>query len=140
MFLHLFSVALLSAVASLVEASAPSVQVVDALIARDVLARQPVEPGDTFSSDVGTLVCWSKVISKQVPSKLVYVWYYQDKEVSRSVLDIKSPKWRAWSRKTIQPGQEGSWKVELRDAGGTLLESVVFNVVASLPIQDQAGP
>ncbi|MEK7287132.1 MAG: DUF2914 domain-containing protein [Elusimicrobiota bacterium] len=129
-----------AALSSAGHASVSSLRVVDALVARDVLARQPVGPGDNFPADVGTLVCWSKVFSRTVPIKLIHVWYYKGKETGRTVLDIKSSKWRGWSRKTIRPEQTGAWKVELCDVMGTVLQSVAFNVAGEAPSETQSNP
>ncbi|MGH7644461.1 MAG: DUF2914 domain-containing protein, partial [Gemmatimonadales bacterium] len=35
---------------------------------------------------------------------------------------------RTWSRKTVVPEWTGPWRVEVRDAGGTVLATVSFTV------------
>ena len=42
-------------------AATPSVTVVEAVVARSVLDRQPQDTGAAFPADVGQLNCWTKV-------------------------------------------------------------------------------
>src|SRR2546426_858240 len=41
-------------------AAAPQVNVVEAVVARSVLDRQPQDTGSVFPADVGQLICWTK--------------------------------------------------------------------------------
>src|SRR5437773_9143047 len=42
-------------------AATPSVTVVEAVVAKSVLDRQPQDTGSVFPADVGQLICWTKV-------------------------------------------------------------------------------
>lgn len=120
---------ILSLLTSLTWATSQSVEIIDALIAKDVVARQPVEPAEHFDAEVGALVCWTKVTSHAVPTKITHVWYYEDRQVMRIALDVKTAKWRTWSRKTVHSNHTGRWKVEVLDENGSLLKTVNFSVI-----------
>ncbi|MBI4063736.1 MAG: DUF2914 domain-containing protein [Elusimicrobia bacterium] len=113
---------------------------VEALVARDVIAKQPADPNTVFPQDSGFLVLWTKVTAKQAPTAITHVWYYLGKEVMRVKLDVKSPRYRTWSRKTIEPDQQGKWKAEVLGPDGTVLAAVEFIVEAQKSSAGQEDP
>src|SRR6266550_3866769 len=90
-------------------AATPSVTVVEAVVAKSVLDRQPQDTGAAFPADVGQLNCWTKVEG--------------DGE-----LQVGGSPWRTWSRKTVPADWTGAWHVEVRDAAGTVLKRIDFTV------------
>ena len=110
-------------------AAAPSLSV-EAVVARDVVDRMPVDSGSTFPADVGTLVCWTRVTGAPagVDTELHHVWFHGDHQVADVVLRPAGSPWRTWSRKTVVPEWTGPWRVEVRDAAGTVLSTVSFTV------------
>lgn len=126
----LFSAFLL--LASTACALEPLVIVQDALIAKDVLAKQPVEIADTFPSDVGKLIFWTKIRTSSIgPVTLHHVWYYQGKEVSRMTFKTKAKVYRTWSRKSIWPNMIGDWKAAVLDENGAVLKETSFKITTS---------
>src|SRR6266704_672897 len=101
-------------------AATPSVTVVEAVVARSVLDRQPQDTGSVFPADVGQLICWTKVEGAG-GSSTHHVWFHGDTQVAGSP-------WRTWSRKTVPADWTGAWHVEVRDAAGTVLKRIDFTV------------
>jgi len=103
---------------------------VEAVVARDVVDRMPVDSSSTFPADVGTLVCWTRVTGAPagVETEIHHVWFHGDHQVADVVLRPAGSPWRTWSRKTVVPEWTGPWRVEVRDAGGTVLATVSFTV------------
>lgn len=109
-------------------AAAPaSVTVDEAVVARSVLDRQAQDTGSTFTSDVGQLICWSKVTGAGGTS-VHHVWFHGDTQVGDVELQVGGSPWRTWSRKTVPADWTGAWHVEIRDAAGTVLKRIDFTV------------
>ncbi len=114
-FLAVASPALLSAQVS-----------VEVEVARQIVDRMPQDPGTAFPVDVGDVFCWSRVTGA-AGTTIQHVWIHGEMEFPFS-LDIGGSPWRTWTSKTIPPEWAGDWRVEIRDADGTLLDTVSFTV------------
>jgi len=102
-----------------------------AVIAKDVdqEKREPVEPGDKFSAEVGKVYCFIRVTGAKGETEIKMAWYLGDKVVSEIPLKVKASTWRTWSYKTIDPAtMKGAWKVEIKDAGGKILTTLNFTI------------
>ncbi|HTD71571.1 MAG TPA: DUF2914 domain-containing protein [Gemmatimonadales bacterium] len=108
-------------------AATPQVNVVEAVVARSVLDRQPQDTGSVFPADVGQLICWTKVEGAG-GSTLHHVWFHGDTQVGDVELQVGGSPWRTWSRKTAPAEWTGAWHVEVKDAAGTLLKRIDFTV------------
>ena len=91
--------------------------------------RNPIEPGDLFTTEAGTVWCYIEADNREGPKrKLTFVWYLNDTERHRYTLDVgKSPKWRTWAKANISPGE---WRCDIFNESGLLLSRAPFNVVA----------
>src|SRR6184192_4257761 len=108
-------------------AATPSVTVVEAVVAKSVLDRQPQDTGAAFPADVGQLNCWTKVEGAG-GSTLHHVWFHGDTQVGDVELQVGGSPWRTWSRKTVPADWTGAWHVEVRDAAGAVLKRIDFTV------------
>jgi hypothetical protein len=81
----------------------------------------------------------TRVKAEMVPTTINHVYSVDGKEVASVSLAVKGSPWTTWSRKTVWPG---SWKVELKDESGVVIESKEFTVtkemMPSAPSSDQA--
>jgi hypothetical protein len=108
-------------------AAAPHVNVVEAVVARSILDRQPQDTGTVFPADVAQLICWTKVEGAG-GSSLHHVWFHGDTQVGDVELQVGGSPWRTWSRKTVPAEWTGPWHVEVKDAAGTVLKKIDFTV------------
>src|SRR5437870_8002174 len=108
-------------------AATASVTVVEAVVAKSVLDRQPQHTGAAFPADVGQLNCWTKVEGAG-GSSLHHVWFHGDTQVGDVELQVGGSPWRTWSRKTVPADWTGAWHIEVRDAAGTVLKRIDFTV------------
>ena len=74
-----------------------NLNVASAVICKNVVDRQPVEPGTSFSASAGRLYCYSKIADIQNSTQIVHVWYFGDTERARIPLKINPPSWRTYS-------------------------------------------
>ena len=106
------------------QASALSVE--DSTICTGVANREAVDPGTSFAVSAGRLYCFSKIAGIQESTEIVHVWYFGETERARISLGVNPPAWRTHSSKIIQAHEVGSWRVEILDASGNLLETLKF--------------
>ena len=102
--------------------------VAGAVICKNIVDRQPVEPGTSFPASVGRLYLYSKIAGIQNPTQIVHAWYIGDVERARVSLNVNPPAWRTYSSKIIQAHDIGKWHVKILDEAGNLLEDVEFEV------------
>jgi hypothetical protein len=102
--------------------------VTGAVICKNIVDRQPVEPGTNFPATVGRLYLYSKIGDIQNPTQIVHAWYFGDSERARVSLNINPPAWRTYSSKIIQAYEIGKWHVKILDAAGNSLENVEFEI------------
>ncbi|HUT53619.1 MAG TPA: DUF2914 domain-containing protein [bacterium] len=112
----------------------------EAVICKDVKDRTPVEPGDSFPTDVGKLYCFTRITGAADATTVSHVWFLNDKQVSAVDLKVGSSNWRTWSSKQIKPSDEGSWKVEIRDLSGKVLTAVEFKTYRPEPEGSETKP
>ena len=104
------------------------VQIVAAAICKDVVDREAVDIGTQFSNSVSRLYCFTKAVSTEIPTEIVHVWSYGDVERARVSLVVRAATWRTYSSKTIQSHEIGSWRVDVLDTSGNLLETINFEI------------
>ena len=107
---------------------AGALSVESASIGTGVANREAVDAGVRFSVSVSKLYCFSKIADIQEPTKIVHVWYYGETERARLSLGVNPPAWRTYSSKIIQAHEVGSWRVEILDASGNLLDTAKFEL------------
>jgi hypothetical protein len=100
-------------------------EVVDHGVGRDVVDRELVDAGTEF--EVGVKVWfWNRIRGGARGDRIRHVWL-RDGEESLSVeLELGGPAWRTWSNKTLHPGSEGEWAVEVRGPDGAVLARQEF--------------
>ena len=106
----------------------PSLEVAVAAISKDVVDREPVDAGISFAASVGRLYCFTKISGAQSPTQIAHVWYHGADERARVDLDVSSDSWRTWSSKIIQAHEVGSWRVDVIDSAGTVLNELQFEI------------
>ena len=108
--------------------SAVSMEVTNSAIGEKIVNREIVNEGRSFSATVGKLYCFSKIANVDSYTEVVHTWYYGNYERARVTLNVNPPAWRTYSSKIIQAHEIGSWRVEILDASGNLLNTVHFEV------------
>lgn len=105
-----------------------SVTVADGVIATQVVDRTPVAVAEIFPPTVGTLYCYTRLVGAADATSVTHVWFRGDEEMARVELPVHSGNWRTWSSKQILPAWIGTWRVEVRDAGGKVLQILPFTI------------
>ncbi len=90
--------------------------------------RELLNEADSFSPETERIYCWSLITGCEEPTTVEHVWYYGGVEKARVALEVKYPRMRTWSYKTMIPEWVGDWKVELVDTEGNVLAMTEFKV------------
>lgn len=119
---------LVVAVASgLVAAQEPAgLKVVRGVLATAIENRLPVEATAPIAANVGQLFYFTEV--EGGPATIQHVWIWKGQTVATVSLEVKSPRYRTWSSKRIQPEWTGQWRIEARNSDGTVLSSHDFEI------------
>ena len=108
--------------------AAARVTVAEGVIATQVVDRTPVAVAEIFPPAVGTLYCYTRLVGAVEATAVTHVWFRGDEEVARVELPVHSGDWRTWSSKQILPAWTGAWRIEVRDAGGGVLQTIPFSI------------
>ncbi len=106
-----------------------ALNVESAAVCENIVDREPVGAGTSFSVTVGKLCFFTKIVGAQTPIDITHVWYCGDTERARVTLSVKTNSWRTYSSKIIQAHEIGSWHVDVLGRAGEVLETVKFEVV-----------
>jgi hypothetical protein len=61
-------------------------------------------------------------------AKVRHVWYNGNEKTGEFELGVKGGNWRTYSKKLIQKGWAGDWRVDVLDSNDKLLKSVKFRM------------
>ena len=104
------------------------IEVVVAVICRDIIDRKPVDIGNNFDSTVEKLYCFTKIVGARSTTEITHIWYLGNTERARVTLPVKSSMWRTYSSKKIQAHEIGYWHVDIVGPDGQILRKVQFNI------------
>jgi hypothetical protein len=107
---------------------APELKVSVATVCRDVVDREPVDSGNSFTVSVGKLYCFTKIEGAESPTQVTHVWSFDGTERARVDLAVNAASWRTFSSKIIQAHELGAWRVDVVDAEGNVLKTLDFEV------------
>lgn len=105
-----------------------SVNVDQILFGTGIENREAVGVDTVFSADSGKVYCWVLATGAESETQISFVWYQGEEQVAEVNVPVRSARWRCWTSKTIMPDATGTWKVEIKDEAGKVLESASFQV------------
>ncbi len=100
---------------------------VEAKTCKTIAEHECSDPTDSFAAADGAIVTWNKVTGL-AGGKLHHVYFQGDKQMSDITLDVTRSPYRTFSRKKLGDAPQGDWRVEIRDEGGTVLQTLKFSV------------
>lgn len=104
------------------------VEIVDFAVGTGVERRVLTGASDRFPLTTARVYA-HVTLESAIETTVDIVWYRGESEVQRLTLDVgPSPRWRTWSYRTLRPRDAGRWTVEVRDADGSLLDMLAFDV------------
>jgi hypothetical protein len=106
-----------------------TLQVAEAAICSSVQDLTCIDQKEQFVSSVGRLYCLTRIDGAGSGAEVRHVWFFGEEERARVPLSIRSDGFRTYSSKTIQEHETGGWRVEVQGPGGSVLETMKFEVV-----------
>ncbi len=111
--------------------SPAGLSVTRAYICRGIEESEPTDAGRSFlpkEDGLNRLCCFSEITGSASPDSIWHVWYWGDREMGRVGLEVKSARWRTWSRKQVLDEWKGEWHVDIVDASEFLLYRLEFSI------------
>jgi hypothetical protein len=126
--LFLFLIMLICFPATTILAKNSDLKITEMTITTKIFNGDPVDSVKRLSSSsLKGLYCFTRVESSAVDDTCVkHVWYHNGEIVGEATLPVRGEQWRTYSKKLIEKGSKGSWRVEAVDPNGNLLKSVEF--------------
>jgi hypothetical protein len=90
--------------------------------------REPVDQVVVLPNTVADVYFFTEV-KHMAGQTIIHRWKYNDKVVSEKRLSIGGPRWRAYSKGTLDPGKLGKWTVVVTDGSGWPLKAAIFEYV-----------
>lgn len=109
-------------------ASAAELTVADGTITSAIENQMPVDRIESYRADYGKLYCFTRIVGAQEDTEVTHVWFYQDDEMARVTLPVRSSDWRTYSSKRFLPQWAGEWKVVVLDADQTVISTLAFRL------------
>ena len=109
-------------------AQAADLRVADGAITTAIENQMPVDSIDSYRADFGKLYCFTRILGAQGDTEVTHVWYYQDNQLAKVTLPVKSADWRTYSSKRFLPQWAGQWKVVVLDAEGNEIATIPFSL------------
>lgn len=109
-------------------AQAENLKVADGTITSAIENQLPVDRIESYHADFGKLYCFTRIVGAEEDTEVTHVWYYQDAELARVTLPVKSSDWRTYSSKRFLPQWVGQWRVVILDGDGNEIATVPFSL------------
>tara|TARA_B100001013_G_scaffold316750_1_gene224274 strand:- start:238 stop:972 length:735 start_codon:yes stop_codon:yes gene_type:complete len=109
--------------------SAATIKLLDIQICLNVKNRVPLGGNISFSNDVDSLFCYTRLENFSGKQEVSHVWYYKNKLLDQIRYNVKSSNiYRSWTRKTILKPQVGAWRVDVENVDGHIIGTVSFSI------------
>jgi hypothetical protein len=90
-----------------------------------IVDREPVDLIETLSTDKNEINYFTELTELQGQT-ITHQWVYNDVVMFEKSFDVGGPRWRVWTRKSLQPGWNGTWTVNTLDGERNVILSQTF--------------
>jgi hypothetical protein len=106
----------------------PSLKITEMTVTTKIYKGDPIDSVKRLSAEsVKGLYCFTRVESSANENTTIkHIWYLNGELAGEVTLPIKGEHWRTYSKKTIDEGTSGTWRVDAVDGDGNLLKTVKF--------------
>ena len=111
----------------------------DFVLTRAIEQREPIDMVEDFTLGDEKGYAFFRVFNEGPPTRMTAVWMYEGQVHAKVHLNVGTAEgWRTWSSANLKPG---GWRVQLRDASGTVLAERGFAVASEFAQDDStSGP
>lgn len=94
--------------------------VVRSAFTRNVEEREPVENLQNLTNENGEIKFFTE-LRDMSGQTAIHRWEYDGKVVAEVEFNVKGPRWRVWSSKSLVPEWTGDWKVSVINGAGEVI-------------------
>lgn len=111
-------------------AAESNLKITELAVTTKIVRNKPIDSVHRISSaSVKALYCFTRITAPEdTDTTIKHVWYRGDEKAGEYELPVKGERWRTYSKKEIQRGWAGDWRVEILDSDGNLLKTVKFRM------------
>lgn len=107
--------------------------VVRSAFTREIAEREPTENLQNLTNENGQVKFFTE-LRDMSGQTAIHRWEYDGKVVAEVEFNVKGPRWRVWSSKSIIPQWTGDWKVSVINGAGEVISEKNLSVdVAAAP-------
>ena len=109
---------------------AGSLSITELAVTTKVSKGKPIDAVHRISHrTVKALYCFTRTVSDDAGETTIkHVWMRNGQVVKETDLPVKGKRWRTYSSLPVNATTVGNWRVELRDATGTVMKTVEFRI------------
>jgi hypothetical protein len=111
-------------------AQVETLKVSEMTVTTRIVRRNPVDSVRRISAATGKkLYCYTLVTAPDDEERRIsHIWYRNGEVMAEYALPVHGTRWRTHSKKVIEKGLRGKWRVEALDEEGNLLKYVEFTM------------
>jgi len=111
-------------------AAVNGLEITEMTVTTKIVKGNPIDSVHRISSaSVKALYCFTRLQSATGEEQTIrHIWYRDNEKVGEYALPVKEKRWRTFSKKMIEKGWSGDWRVEAVDSEGHLLKTVKFRM------------
>ena len=88
--------------------------------------REPVIMVDSINSGSYTSISFFTELKDLTGHNVTHQWTFNDEVMFEKTFEVKGPRWRVWTSKTLVPSWTGTWTVNVLDDDRSVLASNSF--------------
>ena len=89
--------------------------------------REPVIMVDSIDSSSYNSISFFTELKELSGHSVTHQWTFNDEVMFEKTFEVKGPRWRVWTSKTLIPSWTGAWTVNVLDDDRTVLASKSFD-------------
>ena len=101
-------------------------EVIRAMFTIGIDNREPVIMVDSIDSGSYTSISFFTELQDLTSHNVTHQWTFDDQVMFEKTFEVKGPRWRIWTSKTLIPSWTGSWTVNVLDDDRSVLTSKSF--------------
>lgn len=104
--------------------------VVRSAFTREIAEREPTENLKKLTNDNGEIKFFTE-LRDMSGQTAIHRWEYDGNVVAEVKFNVKGPRWRVWSSKSLAPEWTGNWKVSVINGAGEVISEKNLSVDAT---------
>ena len=124
--MHSIIKSILFALAIIFSTAAYAGEVSRAIFTVGIDNHEPVSDVSSINSESFTSISFFTELNELDGHNITHQWTFNDKIMFEKTFEVKSPRWRVWTSKTLIPSWTGIWTVNVLDEDRSLLSSSSF--------------